>query len=98
MWTGFGKRGQELETRTWEPKKGREVKKGAWDLHKGSWEKKGAGKASGKVGTGNGQPESTFTLVYWGFIPSFPTKGQLENDFNLTEDFSFNFVSSFRQV
>ena len=21
--------------------------------------------------------ESTFTLVYWGFIPSFPTKGQL---------------------
>ncbi len=25
---------------------------------------------------GNG--ESTFTLVYWGFIPSFPTKGQLE--------------------
>ena len=60
--------------------------------------KKGAGKVSGKVGTGNGQPESTFTLVYWGFIPSFPTKGQLENDFNLTEDFYFNFVSSFRQV
>ena len=24
--------------------------------------------------------ESTFTLVYWGFIPSFPTKGQLDND------------------
>ncbi len=23
--------------------------------------------------------ESTFTLVYWGFIPSFPTKGQLAN-------------------
>ena len=23
--------------------------------------------------------ESTFTLVYWGFIPSFPTKGQLDN-------------------
>ena len=22
--------------------------------------------------------ESTFTLVYWGFIPSFPTKGQLD--------------------
>ncbi len=22
--------------------------------------------------------ESTFTLVYWGFIPSFPTEGQLE--------------------
>ena len=22
--------------------------------------------------------ESTFTLVYWGFIPSFPTKGQPE--------------------
>ena len=25
---------------------------------------------------GNEGP-STFTLVYWGFIPSFPTKGQL---------------------
>ncbi len=24
---------------------------------------------------------STFTLVYWGFIPSFPTKGQLEKGF-----------------
>ena len=23
--------------------------------------------------------ESTFTLVYWGFIPSFPTKGQLDD-------------------
>ncbi len=25
--------------------------------------------------------ESTFTLVYWGFIPSFPTKGQLVKAF-----------------
>ncbi len=24
--------------------------------------------------------EWTFTLVYWGFIPSFPTKGQLDDD------------------
>ena len=27
---------------------------------------------------GNEGP-STFTLVYWGFIPSFPTKGQLDD-------------------
>ena len=51
VWTGFGKRGQELETRTWEPKKGREVKKGAWDLHKGSREKKRRRK--GKRESGN---------------------------------------------
>ncbi len=31
------------------------------------------------IPVGNEGP-STFTLVYWGFIPSFPTKGQLEND------------------
>ena len=28
--------------------------------------------------------ESTFTLVYWGFIPSFPTKGQLVSSLSLS--------------
>ncbi len=30
--------------------------------------------------------ESTFTVVYWGFIPSFPTKGQLVEKYKLKND------------